>query len=64
MKRIMMGIAALAMASVLTGCMPVMSPAVGLLVTDVYGPIDAGENIGSKEGRACAQSILALVAQG
>jgi hypothetical protein len=49
---------------VLSGCMPVYSPAIGLLMTDVYGPIDAGSKVGAKEGQACAQSILGLVAQG
>ena len=47
-----------------SGCIPVYSPAIGLLLTDVYGPIDAGTRVGSKEGKACAQSILGLVAQG
>jgi hypothetical protein len=64
MKRITMGIVAVAAAAMLGGCMPVYSPAVGLILTDVYGPIDAGDTVGSKEGKACAQSILALVAQG
>jgi hypothetical protein len=48
----------------LSGCLPVYSPAIGILLTDVHGPIDAGTKVGAKEGRACAQSILALVAQG
>ncbi len=48
----------------LFGCMPVYSPLMGILLTDVYGPIDAGTKVGAKEGKACAQTILALVAQG
>ena len=53
-----------ACAIMLSGCIPVYSPAIGILLTDVYGPIDAGTRVGAKEGKACAQSILALVAQG
>jgi hypothetical protein len=45
-----------------TGCLPVYSPAIGVLYTDVYGPLDAGERVGTKEGTACAQSILGLIA--
>jgi hypothetical protein len=45
-----------------SGCMPVASPAIGVLFTDVYGPLDAGERVGTKEGTACAQSILGLIA--
>ena len=45
-----------------TGCMPVMSPVMGVIFTDVYGPVDAGERVGTKEGTACAQSILGLIA--
>jgi hypothetical protein len=48
----------------LTGCIAVHTPAIGLLYTEVRGPIDANGAIGAKEGRACAQSILGLVAQG
>ena len=48
----------------LAGCMPVYSPAIGLLYTEVHGPVDAGTTVGKKEGRACAQSILMLVATG
>lgn len=47
-----------------SSCMPVRSPVIGLILTDVYGPIDAEGRVGKKEGRACAQSILMLVAQG
>ncbi len=48
----------------MTGCMAVASPAVGVLFTDVKGPIDAGSSVGKKEGTACAESILGLVARG
>ena len=56
--------AALALALVLTGCMPVYSPAIGVLYTEVWHAGDAGERVGTKEGTACAQSILALIATG
>ena len=48
-----------------TGCMGVATPAVGLLVSNVKwdGKTTAGK-IGEKQGRACARSILALVAEG
>ena len=47
-----------------SGCVPVYTPAIGILLTDVYGPIDSNGRVGKKEGRACAQSILMLVATG
>jgi hypothetical protein len=48
----------------LTGCMAVHSPAIGILYTDVKGPLDAEGALGAKSGTACAQSILGLVASG
>ncbi len=48
----------------LTGCIAVYTPAIGVLFTEVYGPLDAGTRVGAKEGEACAQSVLALVATG
>ena len=57
-------IAATAAAGLLSGCMSVYSPAAGVLLTNVYGPIDAGTKVGSKEGEACARSIFGLVARG
>ena len=60
------GLLALALVSTisLTGCIAVYTPAIGILFTEVYGPVDAGGSVGSKEGKACVQSILALVATG
>lgn len=49
---------------VLAGCLPVYSPAIGLLVTDVSGPIHSNGAVGSKRGEACAQALLMLVASG
>ena len=46
------------------GCLGVVTPAAGVLYTDVKGPLHPGERVGSKEGRACARSILGLIATG
>lgn len=48
----------------LSGCQAVMSPAVGLLYADVKGPVTATSSAGSKQGKACARSILGIVATG
>lgn len=48
----------------LSGCMAVASPAIGLLYTDVHGPVGATSAGGSKEGQSCANSILGLFATG
>ncbi len=65
MRTFLAAFCAAAIAAVLlSGCIAVRTPAIGLLYTEVYGPIDAGGRIGAKEGRACAQSILVLVATG
>lgn len=48
----------------LGGCMTVQSPAVGSIYMDVKGPVDAGESVGSKEGKACATSIAGVYATG
>jgi hypothetical protein len=46
------------------GCQGVAAPVAGVLYTDVKGPLHAGERVGQKEGRACARSLLGLVATG
>ena len=46
------------------GCASVYSPAAGMIWMDVKGPVDAGDKVGAKEGRACAQSILGVFATG
>jgi hypothetical protein len=56
--------AGLAAAVLLSGCMPVYSPAMGMLYTDLKGPLDAGATVGAKEGEACVESILGLIARG
>jgi hypothetical protein len=50
--------------SMAMGCLGVYTPAAGLIWTDVQGPVDAGDKVGKKEGRACAQSILGVFATG
>ena len=47
-----------------TGCMAVASPAIGVLYTELKGPLDAGTTVGKKEGTACVESILGLIARG
>ena len=46
------------------GCASVYSPAAGAIWLDVKGPVDAGDKVGTKEGRACAKSYLGFVAMG
>jgi len=57
-------LAGLAAAVLLSGCMPVYSPALGILYTDLKGPLDAGTTVGAKEGTACVESIMGLIARG
>ncbi len=57
-------LAAIAVGILLCGCVPVYTPLVGIVMTDVTGPIMSNGKVGAKEGRACAQSILMLFAQG
>ena len=46
------------------GCNTVYSPAAGMIWMDVKGPVDAGDKVGTKEGRACAKSLLGVFATG
>ncbi|MEW6324995.1 MAG: TRL-like family protein [Nitrospirota bacterium] len=49
----------------LTGCYIVQSPVTGLLYTEAkYGDTATTSTTASKEGKACAQSILGLIATG
>ncbi len=57
-------LAGLGAAVLLSGCMPVYSPVLGVLFTDLKGPLDAGSTVGSKEGTACVETILGLIARG
>lgn len=52
-------------AIILTGCQPVASPLMGILYNDTkFGYIATSESAATKEGKACAQTIMGLVAQG
>ncbi|MFI5398173.1 MAG: TRL domain-containing protein [Candidatus Binatia bacterium] len=46
------------------GCQPVPSPVIGLIYLDAKGPIAATQATGTKEGKACAQTVLGLIATG
>ena len=49
----------------LTACQPVASPLMGLIYNETkYGYIATTNTNATKEGKACAQSILGLVATG
>lgn len=48
-----------------TGCATARSPLTGVWYTSVHGPIMATDSTGgSKTGKACASSILGLIAKG
>lgn len=65
LQRIASGTVLLLMAAALTGCMAVASPAVGLVYTEVkFGDTATTATGGTKMGKACATSILALFATG
>ena len=49
----------------LTACQPVASPLMGVFFNDTkFGYLATTDTDASKEGKACAQSIMGLVAQG
>lgn len=49
----------------ISGCFIVASPVVGVLYTDAkYGDTATTATAASKEGKACARSILGLIADG
>src|SRR5688572_2592491 len=52
-------------AIILTGCQPVASPLMGIFFNDTkFGYIATTNDATPKEGKACAQTILGLVATG
>ena len=63
-KRIVLGMALSLLGLGLTACIGVATPAVGIFATDVQWDGHAKGKLGTKEGRACAQSVLTLVASG
>jgi len=49
----------------LVGCMPVASPVTGIIFTETkWGDTATSESVATKEGKACAQTILGWVATG
>lgn len=48
----------------MSGCMAVVSPAMGMFYTDVTWDGDAEGSVGSKEGKACASTFLGVYARG
>jgi hypothetical protein len=49
----------------MSGCQPVASPVMGIFFNDTkYGYIATTDTDATKEGKACAQSIMGLVATG
>ena len=51
--------------STLVGCMPVASPVTGIIFTETkWGNMVTTETAATKEGKACAQTILGWVATG
>jgi len=65
MKRVLTMALVVLMLAGLTGCLPVASPAIGVFYTDVkYGDLATTSTAAAKEGKACAQSIMGLVASG
>jgi len=49
----------------LAGCMPVASPVTGIIFTETkWGNMVTTETAATKEGKACAQTILGWVATG
>ena len=65
MKRAVRTIALAVMALGMTGCLGVASPVIGIVFTDNVGfGGSAKGKLGTKEGRACAESFFALYARG
>jgi hypothetical protein len=60
----LIAVALVLFASLSLGCGGIASPAVGAIYMDVYGPVQAGDKVGTKEGTACAKSILGLIGIG
>jgi len=61
---IAMGVVGAGLTALLAGCQPVQSPVMGALYLDVKGPVTATSSSGTREGKACAQTILGMVGTG
>jgi hypothetical protein len=55
---------AVAAVAFLGACQVVASPVRGIWMQNVGAPIDAGDKVGDREGKACATSYLGIVAVG
>jgi len=65
MKVVLTLVALCILATGLSGCMIVSTPAIGIIYTEVkYGFVATTSTASAKEGKACAQSILGWVATG
>lgn len=68
MKKIMMVFTVASLALVygtLVGCMPVASPVAGIIYTETkWGDTATSEAAATKEGKACAQTVLGWIATG
>lgn len=64
MQRFMAIFVLLVAATMISSCTTVRSPAVGIFYTEVSSGLDAEGSLGTKEGKACAESIMGLVATG
>ena len=65
MKRQLLVLAAVGSLTMLAGCQPVASPLMGVFYNETKFGWEATSNSGeAKEGKACAQTIMGLVATG
>ena len=64
MKKITIFVLGLFLVLFVTSCAPAHAPVYGYWYTNVKGPLDAEQGSGASEGKACASSILSLVAMG
>lgn len=65
MIRAVLGFTAASSLMILTGCQPVASPLMGVFFNDTKFGWEATQNSTvTKEGKACAQTIMGLVATG
>ena len=58
------GVLAIGLTSFLAGCQPVQAPVMGILYLDVKGPVGATAASGTREGTACAHTILGMFGTG
>ena len=65
MTKLQLLILGLGVAMLLSACQPVASPLLGMIYNETkYGDIATSHDTGTKEGKACASSVLGMVATG